>query len=183
MRIAKRVIWILCPCLLFAGPAMAQTPKRAIQFDDLIAMHRLSDPQVSPDGKWVAYVVSTPDMQANHSMSNIWIIPAEGVVERQLTRSGSDSRPRWSPDGKQIAFLSSRDGAAQIYVMSVYGGEASRATFLSTDVDNEIWSPDGKWMAFVSRVYPDCRDDACNKTRDENAAKNPVKAHIATHLL
>ncbi|MGB7023114.1 MAG: S9 family peptidase, partial [Candidatus Acidiferrales bacterium] len=152
-------------------------------FDDLIAMHRVSDPQVSPDGKWVAYVVATPDMQADHSMSNIWIVPANGGEERQLTRSGSDSRPRWSPDGKQIAFLSSRDGATQIYVMSVFGGEASRVTFLSTDVDNELWSPDGKWVAFTSRVYPDCRDDACNKARDEAAAKNPVKAHIATRLL
>ncbi|MGH9865848.1 MAG: TolB family protein, partial [Candidatus Acidiferrales bacterium] len=183
MRIAKGVIWILCSCWFLSTATIAQEQKRAIQFDDLIAMHRLSDPQVSPDGKWVAYVVSTPDMQANHSMSTIWIVPAEGGVERQLTRSGSDSRPRWSPDGKQIAFLSSRDGVAQIYVMSVYGGEASRATFLSTDVENEIWSPDGKWMGFVSRVYPDCRDDACNKTRDENAGKNPVKAHIATRLL
>ncbi|HEV2315708.1 MAG TPA: S9 family peptidase [Candidatus Acidoferrales bacterium] len=183
MRFAKGVIWIVFSCLFLCTSTSAQTQKRAIQFDDMIAMHRLSDPQVSPDGKWVAYVVATPDMQANHSMSNIWIVPAEGGVERELTRSGSDSRPRWSPDGKQIAFLSSRDGATQIYVMSVFGGEASRVTFLSTDVDNEIWSPDGKWMAFTSRVYPDCRDDACNKARDEAAAKNPVKAHIATRLL
>ncbi len=183
MRFAKHLIWIVFSCLLFCTSAPAQAQKRAIQFDDMIAMHRVSDPQVSPDGKWVAYVVATPDMQANHSMSNIWIVPANGGEERQLTRSGSDSRPRWSPDGKQIAFLSSRDGATQIYVMPVYGGEASRVTFLSTDVDNELWSPDGKWMAFVSRVYPDCRDDACNKARDEAAAKNPVKAHIATRLL
>lgn len=183
MRFAKHLIWIVFSCLFLCTSTSAQKQKRAIQFDDMIAMHRLSDPQVSPDGKWVAYVVATPDMQANHSMSNIWIVPANGGEERQLTRSGSDSRPRWSPDGKQIAFLSSRDGATQIYVMSVFGGEASRVTFLSTDVDNEIWSPDGKWMAFVSRVYPDCRDDACNKTRDEAASKNPVKAHIATRLL
>lgn len=183
MRFAKSVIWIVFSCLFLYTSTSAQTQKRAIQFDDMIAMHRLSDPQVSPDGKWVAYVVATPDMQANHSMSNIWIVPANGGEERQLTRSGSDSRPRWSPDGKQIAFLSSRDGATQIYVMSVFGGEASRVTFLSTDVDNEVWSPDGKWMAFTSRVYPDCRDDVCNKARDEAAAKNPVKAHIATHLL
>lgn len=183
MRFAKGVIWIAFSCLFLCTSISAQTQKRAIQFDDLIAMHRVSDPQVSPDGKWVVYVVATPDMQANHSMSNIWIAPANGGEERQLTRSGSDSRPRWSPDGRQIAFLSSRDGAAQIYVMSVFGGEASRVTFLSTDVDNEIWSPDGKSMAFTSRVYPDCRNDACNKARDEAAAKNPVKAHIATRLL
>ena len=154
MGFAKGVIWIAFSCLFSCTVTSAQTQKRAIRFDDLIAMHRLSDPQVSPDGKWVAYVVATPDMQANHSMSNIWIVPANGGEERQLTRSGSDSRPRWSPDGKQIAFLSSRDGATQIYVMSVFGGEATRVTFLSTDVDNEIWSPDGKWMAFeIGRAH------------------------------
>src|SRR6185437_15440918 len=183
MRFAKHMIWIVFSFLFLCTSVFAQTQKRAIRFDDMIAMHRLSDPQVSPDGKWVAYVVATPDMQANHSMSNIWIVPANGGEERQLTRSGSDSRPRWSPDGKQIAFLSSRDGATQIYVMSVYGGEATRVTFLSTDADNEIWCLDSKWMAFVSRVYPDCKDDGCNKARDEAAAKNPVKAHIATRLL
>lgn len=161
----------------------AQPQKRAIQFDDMIAMHRVSDPQISPDGKWVAYVVSTPDMAANHSSSNIWLVPATGGEERQITRAGSDARPRWSPDGQRLAFISSRDGTSQVYTISPYGGEASRLTFLSTDADNEIWSPNGQWIAFTSRVYPDCHDDACNKSRDEAAAKNPVKAHIAEHLL
>jgi dipeptidyl aminopeptidase/acylaminoacyl peptidase len=164
-------------------PAFAQAQKRAIQFEDMIAMHRLSDPQFSPDGKWVAYVVSTPDMQANHAVSNIWIVPAAGGTERELTRGGSDSRPRWSPDGKKIAFLSSRDGMQQVYGISFTGGESSRMTFLSTGADNELWSPDGRWLAFISSVYPDCKDDACNKSRDEAAEKNPVKAHVAERLL
>ena len=183
MSSAKRLLWIVSVCLLCCGAALGQMRKRAIQFDDMIAMHRLSDPQISPDGKWVAYVVSTPDVEANHSVSNIWIVPAEGGTERELTRGGSDSRPRWSPDGKQIAFISSRDGTAEVYIISLYGGEASRLTFLSTDVDNEVWSPDGNWMAFTSRVYPGCADDACNKERDEAADKSKVKAHIAERLL
>ncbi|MGB6715887.1 MAG: S9 family peptidase, partial [Candidatus Acidiferrales bacterium] len=124
-----------------------------------------------------------PDMAANHSVSNIWLVPATGGDERQITRGGSDYRPRWSPDGQRIAFISSRDGASQVYTMSIYGGEASRLTFVSTGADNEVWSPDGKWMAFISRVYPDCRDDACNKARDEAAEKDKVKAHIAERLL
>ena len=169
--------------IILAVPSFAQTQKRAIQFDDLIAMHRVSDPQISPDGKWVAYVVSTPDMQANHSVSDIWLVPTTGGAERELTRGGSDSRPRWSPDGKKIAFLSSRDGAQQVYVISLYGGESSRLTLLSTGADNEVWSPDGKWMAFVSSVYPDCKDDDCNKSRDNAASKNAVKAHVAERLL
>lgn len=169
--------------IILAVPSLAQTQKRAIQFDNLIAMHRVSDPQISPDGKWVAYVVSTPDMQANHSVSDIWLVPTTGGAERELTRGGSDSRPRWSPDGKKIAFLSSRDGTQQVYVISFYGGESSRLTLLSTGADNEVWSPDGKWMAFVSSVYPDCKDDDCNKSRDDAASKNAVKAHVAERLL
>lgn len=169
--------------IILAVPSLAQTQKRAIHFDDLIAMHRVSDPQISPDGKWVAYVVSTPDMQANHSVSDIWLVPTTGGAERELTRGGSDSRPRWSPDGKKIAFLSSRDGAQQVYVISLHGGESSRLTLLSTGADNEVWSPDGKWMAFVSSVYPDCKDDDCNKSRDDAASKNAVKAHVAERLL
>ena len=149
MRFAKHLIWIVFSCLFLCTSTSAQKQKRAIQFDDMIAMHRLSDPQVSPDGKWVAYVVATPDMQANHSMSNIWVVPANGGEERQLTRSGSDSRPRWSPDGKQIAFLSSRDGATQIYVMSVFGGEASRVTFLSTTWTTRFGLPMANgWRSF-----------------------------------
>jgi dipeptidyl aminopeptidase/acylaminoacyl peptidase len=183
MRTILYKLGLMAGGLILAAPGYAQTQKRAIQFDDMIAMHRVSDPQVSPDGKWVAYVVSTADMQANHMFSNIWLVPANGGTERELTRGGSDSRPRWSPDGKKIAFLSSRDGTQQVYVISLYGGESSRLTFLSTGADNELWSPDGKWMAFTSRVYPDCQDDACNKSRDEAAAKNPVKAHVAEHLL
>jgi dipeptidyl aminopeptidase/acylaminoacyl peptidase len=175
--------WILPITLIFTSPSFGQSQKRPIQFDDMIAMHRLSDPQISPDGKWVAYVVSTPDMQTNHAVSNIWIVPADGGTERELTRGGSDSRPRWSPDGKKIAFLSSRDGAQQVYVIPLLGGESSRMTSLSTGADNELWSPDGKWMAFISSVYPDCNDDACNKSRDEAAVKNPVKAHVADRLL
>jgi dipeptidyl aminopeptidase/acylaminoacyl peptidase len=174
---------LLAAGLILSAPNFAQAPKRPIQFDDMIAMHRVSDPQISPDGKWVAYVVSTADMQANRMVSNIWLVPATGGTERELTRGGSDSRPRWSPDGKKIAFLSSRDGTEQVYVISLYGGESSRLTFLSTGADNELWSPDGKWMAFTSHVYPDCKGDACNQSRDEAAAKNPVKAHVAERLL
>ena len=183
MRFLKLSFGTLAIALFLASPGSAQSRQRAIQFDDMIAMHRISDPQISPDGQWVAYVVTTPDMQANRNFSNIWLVPAAGGAERELTRGGSDSRPRWSPDGKKIAFLSSRDGAQQVYVISLYGGESSRVTFLSTGADNELWSPDGKWLAFISSVYPDCKDDACNKSRDEAVAKNPVKAHVAQRLL
>src|ERR1700691_6271680 len=158
--------------------------KRAITFQDLISMHRLSEPQVSPDGKWIAYAVSTPDLEANKSVRNIWIVSASGGQPKQLTRGGTDARPRWSPDGKKLAFLSARlENIPQVYWMNLQGGEANRVTSLSTGADNELWSPDGKTIAFVSAVYPDCRDDACNARRDTEKQKSKVKARIYEKLL
>jgi dipeptidyl aminopeptidase/acylaminoacyl peptidase len=160
-----------------------EAAKHAITFDDLIKMHRVGEPQVSPDGKWVAYTVSTPDMDANRNASNIWIVSTTGGESLQLTQSGHDSSPVWSPDGKMIAFLSSRSGDSQVYLLSMDGGEARPLTHISTGVDIVKWSPDGETIAFTSGVYPDCKDDACNKVRDTEKEKDKVKAHVAEHLL
>ncbi|MCL4523949.1 MAG: S9 family peptidase [Acidobacteria bacterium] len=174
---------LLSLCLLLAlAPAQAQT-KRAINFDDLISMHRVGDPQLSPDGKWVAYTVATPDKAANRTVRNVWLVPTAGGEARQLTRSGRDMMARWSPDGSKIAFLSSRDGGMQIYLIALEGGEATKLTSISTGADNVQWSPDGKMLAFTSSVYPDCKDDACNAKRDADAEKSKVKARIYDRLL
>src|SRR5882724_10250161 len=161
----------------------AQTAKRAIAFDDMIQMHRVGEPEISPDGKWIAYTLSTPDMDANRNASNIWVVATSGGAPLQLTRSGHDSSPLWSPDGKTLAFLSSRSGDSQVYLMAMDGGEPRQFTHISTGADIVKWSPDGKIIAFNSGVYPDCKDDACNKARDEEREKNKVKAHVADHLL
>jgi dipeptidyl aminopeptidase/acylaminoacyl peptidase len=164
--------------------AHAQAPtKHPLAFDDLIKLHRISAPEVSPDGKWVAYGISTPDMEANRGVSNIWIVSTSGGDAIQLTQSGKDSAPSWSPDGRILAFLSGRDGTSQVYVISMEGGEAKKLTTLSTGADLFKWSPDGKSIAFTSGVYVDCKDDACNKKRDEDKEKSKVKAHVADHLL
>jgi dipeptidyl aminopeptidase/acylaminoacyl peptidase len=157
--------------------------KHAISFDDMIQMHRVGDPTISPDGKWVAFVVTTPDMSANRNASNIWIVSTGGGEAMQLTQSGHDSSPAWSPDGKTLAFLSSREGNSQVYVLPMEGGEAHAVTHLSTGADLVKWSPDGKTIAFTSLVYPDCKDDACNKKRDEEKDKNKVKARVYEQLL
>jgi dipeptidyl aminopeptidase/acylaminoacyl peptidase len=178
--------WItIVPVLLCcAGILRAQdSAKRPITFDDMIKLHRVGEPQVSPDGKWVAYTVSTPDMDANRNASNIWAVSTETGTPMQLTQSGHDSSPVWSPDGRTIAFISSRTGDSQVYVLSMDGGEAHAWTHLSTGADMVKWSPDGKTMLFTSSVYPDCKDDACDKLRDEDKEKNKVKAHVAEHLL
>src|SRR5213080_3802114 len=133
-----------------------ETAKRAITFDDLIAMHRVAEPDLSPDGKWVAYTVATPDMEANRNATNLWMAPVAGGEAIQLTRTGKDSSPKWSPDGKTLAFLSARSGDSQVYVLSMEGGEAHPLTKLSSGADIVKWSPDGKTIAFTSSVYPDC---------------------------
>ncbi len=158
----------------------AQTPpKHAMTFDDLIAMQRVGEPQISPDGRAVVYTVGTPEMESNRVGRNIWVIStAPGSQPRQLTQSGHDTRPQWSPDGKKIAFLSSREGASQVYVMAAQGGNAKKITSLSTGADNEKWSPDGRSIAFTSSVYPDCADDACNRSRDDGrptAGRSPSR--------
>jgi dipeptidyl aminopeptidase/acylaminoacyl peptidase len=179
----NRVCTISLAIMMLSTAAAAQTPKRAITFDDLISMRRVSDPRISPDGKWIAYTVGVADKEANHTASDIWIVPTTGGEPRQITRGGSDERARWSPDGKKLAFLSGRDGNTQVYWISLSGGEASRLTSLSDGADNELWSPDGKTIAFVSRVYPDCADDACNAKRDADKAKSKARARIYTKLL
>jgi dipeptidyl aminopeptidase/acylaminoacyl peptidase len=166
-----------------SGAIGQETPKHAITFEDMIQMHRVGEAQVSPDGKWVAYTVSTPDMDANRGVSNIWVVPTTGGAAMQLTQSGHDSSPVWSPDGKTIAFLSSRSGDSQVYLLSMDGGEAKPLTHVSTGADIVKWSPDGKTIGFTSSVYPDCKDDACNSARDAEKEKNKVKAHVAEHLL
>jgi dipeptidyl aminopeptidase/acylaminoacyl peptidase len=187
-RIGKcMAVWVAAATMAATAPVALKAQeqrKRAITFQDLISMHRLSDPQISPDGKWIAYAVSTPDLDANRSVRNIWIVPTAGGQARQLTRSGTDSRPRWSPNGKKLAFLSARvKNNPQVFWMNLLGGEATQVTSLSTGADNELWSPDGKTIAFVSSVYPDCKDDACNARRDAEKEKSKVKARIYDKLL
>src|ERR1700732_899071 len=135
--------------------------KRPITFDDLRTIHRVSSPVIAPDGKWIAYSVATPDMDANRNASNIWVVPATGGAAIQLTQSGHDSAPAWSPDSKTLAFISSRDGNSQVYMLPMEGGESHAITHTAGGSDLVKWSPDGSTIAFTSPVYVDCKADAC----------------------
>jgi dipeptidyl aminopeptidase/acylaminoacyl peptidase len=158
--------------------------KRPISFEDLAKIERISDPQVSPDGRWVAYVQGTVNLEANKTLRHIWLIPAEGGEPRQLTRGeGSDTRPRWSPDGQSIAFVSSRGGKSQIWIIPVNGGEARQVTSLPTEADGVTWSVKSGDLLLTSQVYPDCSDDACNQKRLEEVEKSKVKARVINELL
>ena len=157
--------------------------RRAINVHDLLSLHRISDPRISPDGALVAYTVSTPDREANRLARNIWVVPTKGGEPRQLTTSGKDGGARWSPDGTRLAFLSTRGGESQIYLIALVGGEATPLTSLSGGADQMVWSPDGTSIAFSSRVYADCKDDACNAQRVKRQEQNKVTAHVADRLL
>ena len=182
-RFAFVVVGSAVALCLDVGLCAQEAAKHPITFDDLIRMQRVSEAQISADGKWVAYMVSTPDIEANRSASNIWLVSTAGGKPKQLTQSGHDSSPVWSPEGKWIAFLSSRSGNSQMFLISVEGGEARELTHLSTGADLLKWSPDGKTIAFTSSVYPDCKDDACNSARDTEKEKNKVKARVYDQLL
>ena len=158
--------------------------KRPMTFDDLMKVQRISDPQISPDGRWIAYVQGAVDFEANKVVKHIWLVRAEGGEPKQLTAgNGSDSRPRWSPDGESIAFISARGGKSQVWIIPVHGGEARQLTSISTEADGVTWAKKGDALLFTSQVYPDCGDDACNKKRLEEAEKSKVKARIIDELL
>ncbi len=158
-------------------------------FNDLIQMRRLGDIAVSPDGRWVMYAATDVDLAKNTKTSHLWIVSISGGKARALTDSmAGESRGRFSPDGKQILFESSRDGGQQIWLADFNTaegtiGEPHKLTSLSTETDGAMWSPDSTHILFVSKVYPDCSDDACNKARDDEREQSKVKARIFTHLL
>ena len=158
-------------------------PKRAITFDDLISFGRVSDPQISPDGKTVAFVVTWQLKEENKSASNIYLVNISGGGVRQLTHAkGVNNSPRWMPDGQTIAFISTRDSVSQVWTISAGGAEENKVSHIATEASGLVVSPDGKWFAFYSDVYPDCLDENCNAKRLEAVEKSKVKAKILTGL-
>ena len=177
-----RRIAILCAILIPLVLVHAQT-KHPITFDEFISLGRVTDPQVAPDGKTVAFVVTYHNKVENKSSSNIYLVPVNGGAAQQLTNAkGGNNTPRWMPDGKSIAFISTRDGEAQIWIVPATGGEARKLSTISTGASDFQISPDGKWFSFSSTVYPDCPTDDCNKKRMEEVEKSKVKAKIFDRL-
>ncbi|HVN47389.1 MAG TPA: S9 family peptidase, partial [Bacteroidota bacterium] len=168
--------------LLVPMLALAQT-KRAMTFDDLISFGRVSDPQVSPDGKTIAFVVTWQLKEENKSASNIYLVPVAGGAVKQLTNAkGQNNNPRWMPDGKSIAFVSTRDDKSQIWVIPTDSGEVKKISNIATEASGLIVSPDGKWFAFNSSVFPECKDEESNAKKLKEVEDSKVKAKIFTHL-
>ena len=155
---------------------------RPITHDALWQMRRLGSPQLSPDGRWVAVVVTQPTYEATTQSSDIWLVPTEGTAApRQLTfTNGRESGIDWSPDSRRIAFSAKRDGddVEQIYVLMLGGGDAMRVTGLSTGARAPVFSPDGSRIAFTSSVYPGALSDADNRSQAAERLARKWKARI-----
>ena len=180
--------------LVLASSMFAQTPSSAPQkhpftFEDMMKLKRVGAPVPSPDGKWVVFDCEDVDLVANKKTSHLWIVPASGGESRRLNPTPNhEERPRFSADGKRLIWTSKATDPTQIWMCDFdpgpgqLVGKSHQVTSISTGADGAIWSPDGKNIVFVSAVYPDCKDDACNKQRDEELKKSKVKAKIFTRL-
>jgi len=173
---------------LLSLAAYAQT-KRPMTFDDLMAIKRIGDAQISPDGSRVAYVITDVDKNLNRGKRSIWAISTskglnlDPMAHPLITSDKNDFSPRWSADGKWIAFLSTREGAPQIFVAGADGSNPRKVTGAPEGVSEFIWSPDGKTLAFTTDVYPECGTLNCVGKRGEAEEKSKVKAVIADRLL
>ncbi|HXT61613.1 MAG TPA: hypothetical protein VN696_01120, partial [Pyrinomonadaceae bacterium] len=178
----KRFLGILAISIALGSMLIAQ--ERRFTVNDLLKVRRVGDPQVSPKGDLVAFTITDMDMAANKGTTQIYLVPLSGGEMRQLTNDeNSSASPRWSPDGEKLAFVSARDGEDQIWTIDVSSGALKKITSLSTGAGDPVWSPDGNSIAFTSEVYPECKDDACNKKHADERAQSKVKPHVADRLL
>ncbi len=170
--------------LLLLTLPCAWAQKAAFDIQAMMPLARISDPQVSPDGRLVAFTVQRIELESNTRPTHVWVVPVAGGQPRQLTHAGGrNERPRWTPDSRSILFVSDRGGSSQIWMMDADGANPRQVTRLSTEADGHLVSPDGRRLIFTSEVYPDCADDACNGKRIEADAAAKMKARVYTTLL
>ena len=158
--------------LALAMPAAAAP--HGLTIDDMLAMHRVSDPHVSPDGKWVAFAVRDTDVAANKGRTDVWLAAVDGgSLEHLTTNQANDADPAWSRDGRWVYFLSQRSGSAQVWRIHPGGGEAEQVTKLPVDVNGFKVFPNDDRLVLAIDVYPDARTLADTAKRDEEREKHP----------
>jgi len=187
----RRFLGLIFIALLVLN-ALAQS-KHPFTFEDMMALKRIGEPIVSPDGKWVLFSAIDVSLETNTKVPHVWVVPTAGGEPRAIIPGQQSDRPRWAPDGKRFLFLSSKEGGSQIWIADFDGAKGTvtgthKLTAIATEADGPIWSPDGKNIVFVSNVYPVCdgapaQELACNAKKVQEANTSKVKAQIFTRLL
>jgi dipeptidyl aminopeptidase/acylaminoacyl peptidase len=181
-------------CLAFAAlfptalaPLPAQAPAQAprgFSVDDMLAMDRISDPQVSPDGQWVAFNVRVTDLAANRGRTDVWLVKLDGSAPRRLTfHEAADFNARWMPDSKSIVFLSTRSGSSQVWQLRIDGGEPRELSKFPLDVGNLSVFPDGKRLLFTMEVDPKLKTLEENQKADEARAAKQSTGKLYEQLM
>jgi dipeptidyl aminopeptidase/acylaminoacyl peptidase len=178
--------WLSLAFALLALPlaSSAQRPPsapRAITIDDLFQIREVQDPQFSPDAQSVAYVVKTSTLKDDKDEERIWMVSASGGDPVPMTAEGvSSSHPRWSPDGKYLAFLSARnEGKTQVWLLNRIGGEAQRLTDTAQGVDSFVWSPNSRRLVVVLRDPTPEELEAAKEKKEEAEANVGAKVEKA----
>lgn len=179
---ASTRFWFGLLSAMACAAAFAQST--AFTPDDLVRLERVSDPQVSPDGHYVAYVVAEVDLEADRRRSDVWLIDltAKEPAPRRLTQNpANDSNPRWSGDSKSIYFLSTRSGSSQVWRLQLGGGEATQVTDYPRDVGTLAVAPAGSRIAVSMEVLPNC-DPKCTKEKMDAREKSKASGRIFDKL-
>jgi len=180
MSFRKSVFCAVLLASVFSGAAAA-TGSAPFTVDDLVRLKRLSDPQLSPDGRYLVYVLRETDMDANKGRTDLWLLDlkANGAPPRRLTENpANDSSPRWAPDSRTIYFLSTRSGSSQVWRLSLDGGESAQVTSYPLDVGSLKVSPSGDRIAISMEVMPNCDELSCTKNTLEAREKDKATGRI-----
>jgi len=170
--------------VFFAG-CVSAVQRHPFAVQDMLAMDRISEPKVSPDGSFIVFTLRKTDLEADRGRTDLWLVGVDGSRLKQLTTDPeNDSNPCWSPDGKIVYFVSARSGSSQVWKIDIDGGEAQKVTDQPLDMSNLIISPDGKHIAFTIEVFPGLSiEDTKNSMRKKNknrADKYMTKSSFVT---